>query len=276
MLGKMPATVQLFQPLRHGHLAAPDATAVLLRNLFKRLGLKSWSRPRLRLVVPSQVTAVERNRLVQSVKDAGVAHVSLVPGPVACAYASGVEVSRSKSAAILDMSSSITEMSIVSKEIVFRRSMPLGGSDFDVALRDALNQRAGVEVSMQMAEQAKKQVGCSGDFDDPDGFQVIGRERACGLPRRCTVARALAYECFAPPLLRLEELIRGVLDQLPPLVSKDIQAGGLVLTGGGSLLMGLAEHLERVLDVQVRRVSDPLHCAVLGALDVPQELCEEA
>jgi rod shape-determining protein MreB len=276
MLGKMPASVQLFHPLRNGHLAAPGATAVLLRNLFKRLGMKSWSRPRMRLVVPSQVTAVERAQLVQAIKEAGLTQVQLVAGPVACACASGVEVSQSKSAAIVDMSSSITEMSIVSKEIVFRRSLRLGGADFDEALRDALNQKAGVEVSLAVAEAAKREVGCEADFDDPEDFSVVGRERSSGLPRKCGVARKLAYECFEAPLLRLEELIRAVLDQLPPLVSKDIQAGGLVLTGGGALLHGLPEHLARTLDIQVRRVPDPLHCAVLGALEVPPELCEEA
>jgi rod shape-determining protein MreB len=142
-------------------------------------------------------------------------------------------------------------------------------------IRDALNLEAGVEVSLARAREVKHVVGCVALPSDPDDLEVTGRDRTCGLPRKVNVPRALIYECLEAPLQRLEELLRGVLDQLSPLVCKDIQTDGLALAGGGAMLNGLPEHLERKLGMRFIRVPDPIHCAVLGALEVSEDQCEQ-
>jgi rod shape-determining protein MreB len=271
MLGRAPSSLHIYHPFQNGHLAAPGATTLLLHSLLKSLGLRLWPRPTLRLVVPGQATAVERTQLVQAVREAGFRKVSLVAAPIACAHASGIEVSRLKSVALVDIGASITEMAVVSEQIVHRRSLRLGGTDFDEALRDALSDQAGMEVSLQTARQLKETIGSAAG----GVAQVTGKERASGLPRTRSVDVSLLTDCFEPALQRLEELLRGVLDQLSPLICKDIQSDGLALAGGGALLAGLPEHLEKRLGVRVRLVPEPLSCAVLGALCVAADLCEE-
>ena len=272
MQGKITAGMQLFQPFVHGHLAAPRATTMMLRALLKRLGRGARS---IRLVVPTQTTAVEKAQLLRSVREAGATRVWVVSSSIACAHACGVAVSRTRSAAVLDIGASLTEIAVVSEQIVFRRGLRLGGSDFDEAVRDALNILAGVEVSLKVAREVKEAVGCAASPGDGPEITVTGRSRASGMPHHCTVPRATVLSCFEAPLQRLEELLRGAFDQLSPLVCKDIQEEGLLMTGGGALLAGLPEHLEKKLGIRVRRVSDPLCCAVLGALAVPSQLCEE-
>ena len=277
MQGKLLAGMRLSQPFLDGHLASPGATTLLVRALLQRLRLRAWSRPSFRLVVPGQATALERAQLVHAVRAAGVERISLAVSSIASAHACGVEVSRTSSAAVIDIGASLTEMAIVSEQIVFRRGLRLGGSDFDEVMRDALNIQAGVEVSLTVARDVKERVGCSSADGDTSDVTVTGRSRACGgLPRHSPVARSLIYGCLEPPLQRLEELLRGVLDQLSPLVCKDIQRDGLFLAGGGALLGGLPEYLEHRLGVRFHRVPDPIHCAALGALALPPELCEEA
>ena len=56
----------------------------------------------------------------------------------------------------------------------------------------------------------------------------------------------------------------NVLEQTPPELSGDIVEKGIILTGGGALLNGLKEILEKELNVPVIIAESPLTCVVEG------------
>lgn len=59
--------------------------------------------------------------------------------------------------------------------------------------------------------------------------------------------------------------VRQVLNRTDPDLVADITEDGMYLTGGGSLLSGMAEKLEEYLGVSVHRLDDPTHSVVKGA-----------
>jgi len=55
------------------------------------------------------------------------------------------------------------------------------------------------------------------------------------------------------------------LSKAPPELSQDFLVRGMYLVGGGGLLRGLAERIERETEVPVRMSNVPLEAVVLGA-----------
>jgi rod shape-determining protein MreB len=61
------------------------------------------------------------------------------------------------------------------------------------------------------------------------------------------------------------DAIRGVLSMAPPELLADIVEGGLILTGGGALLSGLAAYMQEQLGLPVRTATNPMACVALGS-----------
>jgi rod shape-determining protein MreB len=60
------------------------------------------------------------------------------------------------------------------------------------------------------------------------------------------------------------ETVRTCLERTPPELAADIVEKGMVLTGGGALLRGLAELLRQETRLPVTVAEDPLACVVRG------------
>jgi len=58
--------------------------------------------------------------------------------------------------------------------------------------------------------------------------------------------------------------VHEVVEEAPPELAGDVLREGIVLCGGGALLRGLDELLEKETGVKVRVADDPLTCVVRG------------
>jgi rod shape-determining protein MreB len=88
---------------------------------------------------------------------------------------------------------------------------------------------------------------------------------ASGAPRSVALAPAEVLEVVAPNVRAIVDAVADVLERTPPDLLDQVLASGVALTGGGSLLPGLTEHVEQRLDVSAWRAPDPLTSVVRGA-----------
>ena len=251
---------------------------MFLKNLLARAGSRSWRRPEVRLVMPSQATPVERQQLRNALSNQGIRNLHCVSLPVASAYgvfSSPVEEGK-LGVAMLDIGSHVSEMSIVASDIVLRQHIAWGSADLDRELRECLNQEFELEVSDRVSERLKWSLGCFDADTQVTQVPVIGRERTTGLPVQKELSSVPLSKALDGPLHKLVELARRMLDQLPPLLAKDVLERGIALTGGGAQLRGLPDWLRNKLELPVTRCDDPQNCSVLGALRVPAHLCRES
>jgi len=272
IMERAPERVQVFQPVSQAHLASPGAVQEQLRQMLKRQGVRSWSRPVARMVLPSVASPLERRQWVELLKDVGFLRASIVQMPVAVAWGSSTA---EPSVAVVDIGATTSEMALVAADVVLRRSIRWGGDDLEAALQRCLYQEHGLEVSRATARHLKHQLSCwSADWRE-DCLEVRGRELSSGLPVYRDVPHASLGHALIEPIQRLLELIRGVLDQMPPLLAEAVLQQGLTLTGGGAYLQGLELYLKEQVDLPVQRAPRPIECAALGALKVRPELALE-
>jgi len=266
---RAPERVQVFQPIAQAHLASPGAVKEQLRQMLKRT-LKFWSRPAVRLVLPSVASPLERKQWSEIMKEIGILRCSIVQMPVALAWANCK--GEQPAVAVVDIGATTSEMALVAADIVLRRNIRWGGDELEAALQRCLYQEHGLEVSRATSRLLKHQLSCCEEDWRDNTIEVRGRDLASGLPvYRDLLQRDLAVSLLEP-LERLLELIRGVLDQMPPLMAESVLQQGLTLTGGGANLEGLDRFLQSHFKLPVECSNRPVESSVLGALKVPAEL----
>ncbi len=93
---------------------------------------------------------------------------------------------------------------------------------------------------------------------------ISGRDLSSGLPREVTIRDIQVRAILLPLLKQMIEAIRDIIEKTPPELSGDILRHGIYFSGGGSLLRGLIELVEKELAVKTILVDDPLTCVVRG------------
>ena len=99
-----------------------------------------------------------------------------------------------------------------------------------------------------------------------------------GLPHMITITQQETEEALRESVYKIVKAATTVLEQTPPELSADIVNKGIVLTGGGAMLKGLTDLLEKELAVPVLIAESPLTCVVEGTgvlLEKPNDLEED-
>ncbi|MGZ5491450.1 MAG: rod shape-determining protein, partial [Nitrososphaeraceae archaeon] len=86
-----------------------------------------------------------------------------------------------------------------------------------------------------------------------------------GLPKTIIITSQQIRAALEKTLSDIINAVLEVLDDTPPELASDIMKRGIVLSGGGALLKGLAERVSRETHCPVYLAPDPLASVVLGA-----------
>ena len=86
-----------------------------------------------------------------------------------------------------------------------------------------------------------------------------------GVPRKAIVTSEEIRESLRGPIGAILNCIKSVIEQCQPELVADLADTGLVLTGGGALLRGLASFMNEQLGIPVRVDEDPLTSVARGA-----------
>jgi cell division protein FtsA len=174
---------------------------------------------------------------------AGIKVEGLVLSPLASALAVLSADEKNLGVCVVDMGGGTCDMiTFFQGSVIHTGLLPVGGHNFthDVAI--------GLKTTQNFGENLKRKFGCAlpemVSEDEAIEVESVGGRKPRTLMRRdlCEVLEARSEETLELIHQALEE--KGLLSKL---------GSGVVLTGGGSLLHGLIEMGDFVLDVPVRR-----------------------
>ena len=94
--------------------------------------------------------------------------------------------------------------------------------------------------------------------------EVRGRDMITGLPRALMITDGDMREALLPPLTFIVSGIKEVLETAPPEMMSDIIVSGIMLSGGGALLPGIASLLKKELQIPIHIAEDPLSAVARG------------
>lgn len=267
MLGRESRDVSLVYPLVDGVVADFERTQKMLDQFVRRArsGISHFSR-RAVMSVLSGVTQVEQRALLAAAEQAHIGRVYMVEEGLAAAIGAGVSIDDKKASAVVDIGGGTTNVAVVARGmIVYAQAERVGSLDIDEAIIDRLRRHHGLIIGTPTAEGLKKELGSAIEPQNPSrSMNVKGRDVQTGAPRAVEVTSEEVCIAADGVVKRLSRVVARSLGELQPEVASDIYDRGLILTGGGALLDGLPEYLQRETKLPTRMPDEPRYAIVRG------------
>ncbi len=267
MLGRVPDSLEVTRPLRHGVIADYEVTEFMLEALLKRVsGSLRFFGPTVMITVPHGVTSVESRAVHEATLQAGAREAYLIQQPLAAAIGVDLPIGTPSGNMILCLGGGATQAAVLAMYgIVAAETLRKGGTALDEAIVGYVRRKYGLIIGELTAEQVKLRIGAAVPQDEEHSMEVMGQDQVSGLPRPITLTTGEVVEALREPLGEVIETGRRVLEKTPPELVSDIIDRGIALTGGGTLLRGIEKLLTKELGVPTYRVDNPTTCTAEGA-----------
>lgn len=267
MIGRTPGNIIATRPLRDGVISDYDVTERMLRYFIRKaLGRRgSILRPRVVVCIPCEATEVEKRAVKDAALSAGAGKVYLIEEPVAAAIGAGLDISVASGNMVIDIGGGTTDVSVISLGgMVVRSMIKIAGDKFDEAIVRYIRKVHKIMIGERTAEQLKIEIGTAYPREKDVTLDIRGRDLVSGLPKNVTVTSEEMREALEEPVYAIVDCVHSVLERTPPELSADIINKGIVMTGGGSLLHGLATLIESKTHVPTRVADDAICCVAKG------------
>lgn len=274
MVGRTPGNIVAIRPIKEGVIADFGMTEKMLKYFItKAHNRSSFVRPRVIIGVPSRITEVEQRAVRESATHAGAREVYLIEEPVAAAIGAGLPITEPSGNMVVDIGGGTTDIAVISLGgIVCSESVKVAGDQMDEAIMSYVKRRYNLLIGEHMAEKVKMEVGSAYPLEEQKTMMVKGRDMISGIPRTVVVNDAEIREALEEPIHAIINALRTSLEKTPPELAGDIIDRGVVLTGGGSMLPGLATRFQEETNLPIITVDDPLTSVVLGVGKVLDEI----
>ena len=266
MIGRTPGNIVAVRPLRGGAITDFEITEKMIRLLLQRAGVSRFSRPKVLICVPSAITEVERRAVTDATRKAGAADAQLWEQPMAAASGADLPSNEPVGNMVIDVGGGTTETAVISLGgIVALEAVRVGSFDIDAAIQAHVRKVHGLAIGERTAEQIKISIGSAMPTPEDCDAEVKGRDLVTGLPKTVVLTAAEVREAIDEVVTQMVNSVMRCLAVAPPELSQDFLNRGMYLVGGGSMLRGLAQRLERDTQVPVVMSEQPLEAVVFGA-----------
>lgn len=268
MIGRTPDNVVAIRPLRDGVIADYTMTEVMLREFIKKVtsGMERIVRHRVMIGVPSGATDVERRAVLEAALEVGAKEAYLIEEPMAAAIGANMPVGEPVGNMVVDIGGGTTDIAIASLGgLVVFESLRIGGDKFDEAIVRYMRRQYNLAIGEQTSEDVKKLIGsCKVRSHENKTMEIRGRDLVQGLPRQITVSSMDIATALEEPVTAVIAGIKRVLEKTPPELAADVIDRGIILTGGGAYLTGLAELIMEETEINAVVAESAAECVALG------------
>jgi len=271
LLGREPNDIEVHRPIRRGAIDDFEISQKFLRAVISRVQQHDHpKRSHLVIGVPGSSTPLERRSVKDAARDAKAGRVDLIDEGLAAAFGAGLDFEDEQAHLVVDIGGGTTNIAILaSGGVITSVSLPAAGNAMDEAIRDYLRVRYAVQLGERTAEHVKKELGlaCAGISGERDEMEieVIGKQLANGAALPVKICAREVRRALEPVLSEIISAVRRVIEDAKPEVTADIYYSGVILTGGGALLRGMAERAQNDLNLRVTTPEDPLTTVAVGA-----------
>ena len=267
MIGRTPGNIVAIRPLREGVIADYDITESMLRHFIEKVVGRSFVfRPRIMICIPSGCTMVEQRAVQEAAEQAGARHTQLIEEPLAAALGAGLDIVEPCGSMIVDIGGGTTEVAVVSLGgVVESESIKTAGDAFDEAIVRYVRRKHNILIGKRTAEELKIGIACLVPRAEVGIQEVKGRCLTTGLPKSVKISSVELVEAIAEPARDILETIHMVLERTPPELVADLAQNGIIMAGGGSLIYGFDQLVEKDTGIRTTVVDDALSCAAFGS-----------
>ena len=266
MLGRTPGRVKAIRPMKDGVIADFEITEIMLDYFIRKVNGKNlFSRPRVLICCPSNITQVEKNAIKEAAERTGAKKVFLEEEPKVSAIGAGLDIAKPSGNMVIDIGGGTTDIAVLSLGgIVNSSSIKIAGNTFDNDIMKYVKDKYKLLIGDRTAEDVKITIGTVYQGARNEKMDVRGRDLVTGLPHTITLCSEEVEEALRESIYIIIHTAKTVLEGTPPELASDIIDKGIVITGGGALINGFNELLAHELKVPVFVAESPLTCVAEG------------
>ncbi|MFH0791753.1 MAG: rod shape-determining protein [bacterium] len=278
MVGRTPAHIVATRPLVSGVVSDFDVTEQMLRYFIEKSSRRHFFlglRPRVIIGIPCGVTDVERRAVQDAARNAGARAVFLIEEPMAAAIGAQLPVQDAGGNFIVDIGGGTAEVAVISLGgIVVSKSLRIAGDRLNEDIIKFAQEEYKLLIGERTAEDIKINIGSVAPLKEKREMPMRGRNLITGLPEEIIVSDDDIRQAIEKSVHQIVMAIKSTVEATPPELLADVMTRGIFLSGGGSLLKGLDEVIEKETKIPVHIVDDPLTAVVRGAGIVLEHLDE--
>lgn len=266
MVGRTPGNIVAIRPLKDGVIADFDTTEAMLSHFLNKLKVKGFfSKPRILICCPTNITSVEQKAIRQAAEKSGGKKIFLEEEPKVAAIGAGMDIFQPSGNMVIDIGGGTTDVAVLSMgDIVTSESITIAGNTFDNDIIQFIKNKHKLLIGERTGEDIKMNVSTVFDGARNEEREIRGRDMVTGLPRTITVTSSEISQALKESVSLIVSAAKIVLEKTPPELSADIIDRGIFLTGGGALIHGIDQLLAEELKVPVFVSDNPLSCVAVG------------
>lgn len=266
MLGRTPGNIVAIRPLKDGVIADFDVTEAMLKHFINKLNVKGmFSKPRILICCPTNITSVEQKAIREAAEKAGGKKVFLEEEPKVAAIGAGMDIFQPSGNMVVDIGGGTTDVAVLSMgDIVTSESIKVAGDVFDQDILQYIKREYKLLIGERTAENIKFEIGTVYPEGRSETMDIRGRDMVTGLPRVVTISSQEVEQALRESVSVIIQACKNVLEKTPPELSADIIDRGVIITGGGALLHGMDHLLTEELKVPVFLSESPMDCVAVG------------
>lgn len=268
MVGKTPGHIVATRPLVDGVVSDFEITEKMLKYFIDKVNsgkFSFFSRPRVVIGIPSDVTEVEKRAVIDATMNAGAREAYLIDEPMAAAIGARLPVQDAAGNMIVDIGGGTTDIAVISLGgIVVSRNLRIAGDEMNEDITRYCRDEFNLLVGEKTAEDVKIAIGSACPQEKKMQLTVRGRDLVTGLPKEIIITGEQVREALSRSIRIIINNIKTAVEETPPELLSDIMQRGIILAGGGSLIRGLDRLVADQTEMPVRMMEDPLTAVVRG------------
>ncbi len=251
----------LVRPFKNGLLYSFEITKEIINHFVKLV--QPAEKIRCVLAVPSDILPKQESELFEILSDVGVKECYAVNRASAALIGAGY--SPAMSAISVNVGALSTEIAVFhgGKPIISKRE-PVGGEDFDKAVKDFILDQGDMNVSLLVARTIKESLGAVWQGKPSENIDIEGTLALTGSRVKMSIATEDIVGVFEKPLQKLLLAVANVVKKIPLEFVPEIFENGIVLSGGGAEIFGLDKMMSKVFGISVTLADAPIDCVARG------------
>jgi len=265
MIGRNPSNIEVIRPVLKGVITHFDEALLFLENILEVLKREYWPLFGIKLIigVPLDITEVQKKGVIDVGLASGAREVYLIEEPMAAAIGANLDIEQAKGVLIVDIGGGTTDIALISLGgIVLGKSIRIGGDTFNERIIDYLRLKYGIIIGEGQANEAKIQI--STILNKSGSFLIKGRDILTGLPKEINFTSQDLRESILDNLIEIAMVVKDIINLSPPDLLGDITSSGIYLSGGGSLILGIDDFLNKETKMKLNLVEEPRYAVIRG------------
>ena len=257
--------VRAVRPVRNGNGVDYDTAGAMVQHLINRvIGRQRLFRPDVMLSVPPLVTGVERRTVLEATMQAGAKSAYLIDKPMAAAIGARISVATTEGILVVNLGASSTDVAAIAQgEILGLETVRIGGDALDAAIDNAVTHLHKLRLAAGEAERLKLEIGSATAPADDISLEVSAGDGA-GATVPLRIAAPEVQAAIQEPLNAIAAGVQRVAGQVSAERRTALRRNGIILTGGGAQLRGIAEFISGRTGILTRVARDPQTCVAVG------------